>query len=244
RSMKTVLQKGLEHAVHERLLSVNPCKGASLPRVEKRKPPLLTLEQAHHLLQVVQGTMMEPFIALALLLGMRHGELLVLRWEDIDFASGTMYIHRSLTRAEDHHFVEGNPKTEAGERTILLPQPVSDILKAHRTRQHAQRLRAGSAWQNHDLVFCTHRGKRLWPQNMRTSFYRRLEKAGLPPMHIHDLRHNAVTLLISMGVNPKVVQEMVGHSQIAVTMEVYSHVLPSMQKEAAEKIENLFERPS
>ncbi|MBO0792709.1 MAG: site-specific integrase, partial [Ktedonobacteraceae bacterium] len=176
--------------------------------------------------------------------GMRHGELLVLHWPDIDFVSGTAYIHRTLTEVEGRRYTEGDPKTEAGERTILLPQPVCDILRAHKLRQNAERLKAGASWQQQDLVFCTLQGKRIWPANMLQRFYRLLKKAGLPEMHIHDLRHNAVTLLISMGVNPKVVQEIVGHREIAMTMEVYAKVLPSMQQEAIEKMKTLFEKPS
>jgi integrase len=242
--MHKVLHQALDHAVKERLISINPSTGVSLPSQEKRKMQPLTLNQAQHLLQVAQGTMMEPLIALALTCGTRIGELLTLCWGDVNFDAGTVHIHRTLTRIEHSRFTVGDPKTEAGERTLLMPQPVIDILKSHRTRQHAERLKAGSAWQQNDLVFCTHEGKHYWPQTIRSRFYMLLKKAELPRMHFHDLRHNAATLLASMGVNPKVVQEMLGHSGIEMTMNVYTHTLPSMQKEAAEKMKNLFEKPS
>ncbi len=140
--------------------------------------------------------------------------------------------------------IEGEPKTEAGERTLFLPQPVVDLLTSHQTRQQAERLKAGPAWQHHDLVFCTKEGKQYWPETIRHRFYVLLKKAGLPRMHFHDLRHNAATFLASMGVNPKVIQEILGHSGLEMTMNVYTHTLPSMQKEAAEKMKNLFENPS
>lgn len=118
-----------------------------------------------------------------------------------------------------------------------------DILKLHRARQYEMRLKAGSAWRHCDLVCCTRQGSALDPRNVRRQFHRLLEKAGLPPMPFHDLRHSAASLLISLGINPKVVQEILGHRSLAMT-NVYSHVLPSMQKEAAEKMNSLFQKRS
>ncbi len=244
RSMHKVLHQALDQAVKERLISINPSTGISLPSQEKRKVQLLTLEQARHLLEVARGTMMEPFVALALTIGIRLGEVLALRWQDIDFEAGTLYIHRTLTQGEHYRYVDGEPKTEMSERILLLPQPVIDLLKSHRTQQNAERLKAGPAWQNRDFVFCTEDGKHFWPLSIRRRFYRLLKKAQLPRMRIHDLRHNAASLLASAGVSPKVVQEMLGHSGIEMTMNVYTHTLPSMQKEAVEKMKNLFENPS
>lgn len=243
-TMHKVLKQALDYAVKERFIAINPCAGVSLPTEERRKVQPLTIEQAQHLLQVVQGTMMEPFIALAVVMGMRHGELLALRWQDIDLAQGTLAIHHSLTRDEDYRFVVGDPKTASSERIIVLPQPVCDMLRTHRVRQQEARLKAGSSWQQHDLVFCTQKGVYLWPGNVRRRFYRLLKRAGLPQIHIHDLRHSAATLLRNMGVDLKVIQEILGHSTLDMTANVYSHVLPSMQQEAVEKMKPLFEKPS
>jgi integrase len=102
----------------------------------------------------------------------------------------------------------------------------------------------GPAWQQHDLVFCTQQGGQLWPDTVRRRFYRLLKHLGLPQIHIHDLRHSASTLLRSMGVDLKVIQGILGHSTLDMTANVYSHVLPSMQKEAVEKMKTLFEKPS
>ncbi len=188
--------------------------------------------------------MFEPFIALALMLGLRHGELLALRWQDIDFAHRMLSIQHTLTVADDYHFVLGDPKTEASERTILLPETVSEILVAYRARQEQARVKAGPAWQDHNLVFCGQWGQQLWPTNVRQSFYRLLKQAGLPRMHIHDLRHSAATLMRSMGIDLKVIQEILGHRTLEMTANVYSHVLPSMQKEAVEKMDRLLQKPS
>ncbi|HLI07045.1 MAG TPA: site-specific integrase [Ktedonobacteraceae bacterium] len=242
-TMNKVLHQALAYAVKERLIAINPCVGVSLPSEERRKVQPLTFEQAQRLLQEVQGTMMEPFIVLALVLGMRHGELLALRWQDINLTQRTLAIHFTLTQDERYHYVVGDPKTASSERLILLPQPVCEMLHAHRERQAEARLKAGSAWQQHDLVFCTDKGAYLWPANVRQRFYRILQRAGLLPMHIHDLRHSASTLLRKMGVDLKVIQEILGHSTLDMTANVYSHVLPSMQQEAVEKMEEFFKKP-
>jgi integrase len=243
-TMHKVIHQGLDHAVKERLIAINPSSGVSLPSPEKRKVQPLTLEQAQHLLQTAQGTMIEPLVALALTVGTRIGELLTLSWSDVDLEAGTVYIHRTLTQVEHSRYVPGDPKTEASERTLFLPQPVIDILRAHRARQHAERLKAGSAWLQQDLVFCTNEGKLYLPETVRNRFYAFLKKAEVPRIHFHDLRHSAASLLASMGVSPKVIQEMLGHSGVEMTMNIYTHTLPSMQKEAAEKMKNLFEKPS
>jgi integrase len=243
-TMNKVLHQALALAVKERLIMVNPCTGIALPAVKGRKVQPLTVEQAQQLLQEVEGTMMEPFIALALVVGIRHGELLALRWQDIDLDQGMLAIHSTLTQDETYRFVVGDPKTASSERVILLPRPVCEMLRAHRARQRETCLKVGSAWQQHDLVFCTNKGAYLWPHNVRQRFYRLLKRAGLPQMHIHDLRHSAATLLRKMGVDLKVIQEILGHSTLDMTANVYSHVLPSMQQEAVEKMQHLFDKPS
>ncbi|WP_165422868.1 site-specific integrase [Ktedonosporobacter rubrisoli] len=134
----------------------------------------------------------------------------------------------------------GDPKTRTSKRTILLP----DVLLEHRTKQKEARLKAGQAWQNLDFVFCSRHGKQLWPDNVRSRFYRMLQRAGLPRMRFHDLRHSPATLMRSMGVDLKVIQEILGHSTMDMTFNVYSHTLPLMQKDAAEKMKKLFDSPS
>ncbi|HTK06579.1 MAG TPA: tyrosine-type recombinase/integrase, partial [Ktedonobacteraceae bacterium] len=121
---------------------------------------------------------------------------------------------------------------------------IGNILREHRTRQHETRRKAGSSWHDQDLVFCAKNGNALWEPNVLRTFYRLLKKAEFPDIHIHDLRHNAVTLLISLGVNPKVVQEMMGHEDIETTMTVYGQVNNLMQTEAEGKIDGLLKRLS
>jgi integrase len=130
-------------------------------------------------------------------------------------------------------YVEAEPKTEKGRRSILLPSFAIEALKEHRLRQREAKLRAGPAWREHDYVFCTSVGTHLNPtRDVLDQLKALLQKAGLPGVRFHDLRHSAATMLLSMGVHPKVVQELLGHSQIGMTMDVYSHVLPTMQQDA------------
>lgn len=133
------------------------------------------------------------------------------------------------------------PKTAKGRRTIALPALAVEALRQHRVRQLEERLRAGALWDELDLVFPNHCGKPLERQNVvKRSFRPLLVRAGLPPIRFHDLRHSAATLLLSLGEHPKVVQERLGHSTIGVTMDIYSHVLPDMQRNAASKLNALF----
>jgi integrase len=243
-TMQKVLHAALAQAVKERLISINPAKGVSIPAEKKRKLQPLETEQALRLLKTAQGSRLEPFIALAMLLGMRHGEILALHWSEVDLERGKITVRYTLTYDETYHAVQGDPKTEASERTIPLPQMIGTILKEHRTRQREAQHRAGSSWHNQDFVFCTKTGSHLVESNVRKQFYSLLKKAKLPFMHIHDLRHNAVTLLISLGVNPKMVQEMMGHEDIETTMLVYGKINSVMRVEVNEKIDTLLKQLS
>ncbi len=171
---------------------------------------------------------------------MRLGELLGLKWQDIN--DGTLQVRRTLNYVNKVGFKEAVPKTEKSRRNIILPAFVVEELRQHRIRQLEERLKAGEAWQEHDLVICTVTGEYMSPGDISSKLLRSiLQKAGLPRIRFHDLRHCSATLLLSMGVHPKVVQELLGHSQISMTMDIYSHVLPTMQKEAMEKINTLLQ---
>jgi integrase len=167
---------------------------------------------------------------------MRRGELLALKWQDIDFTQNMLQVRRIFTRAKGQRYVETEPKTEKSRRSILLAPLIIEILKQHRVRQLEAKLKAGEAWQDNNLVFCTAFGTPLNPNKVLERFKTLLNRAGLPDIRFHDLRHSAATILLSMGVHPKVVQELLGHNQISMTMDTYSHVLPTMQKEAINKL--------
>ncbi|MEO7019487.1 MAG: site-specific integrase, partial [Ktedonobacteraceae bacterium] len=134
-------------------------------------------------------------------------------------------------------YVETEPKTDRGRRCLFLPPFVLESLKKHRVRQLEEKLKAGSTWQDHEYVFCTSVGTHLNPtKDILDQLKKMLQNAGLPDIRFHDLRHSVATMLLGLETNPKIVQEILGHSAISVTMDIYSHVLPTMQKEAMNKL--------
>jgi integrase len=145
-----------------------------------------------------------------------------------------------VQRQLGHDGIFAEPKTAKGRRTIDLPAPHMAILREHKRQQNEERLLVGPPWQHNDLVFCTHRGKPLAQRNVFRAFKLILGRVGLPAVSFHALRHTAATLLLLEGVHPKMVQERLGHSTIAMTMDTYSHLIPSMGRAAADKLDALF----
>jgi integrase len=238
-----VLHKALEAAVKWNLIPKNVCDLVSPPRKRRFEIQPLTVEQVHKLLDVAKGHYMEALFNLALATGMRRGELMGLKWQDIDFTTGTLQVRRILSRVPTKMpgkgYVEAEPKTQKSRRSIVIAPFALEALSQHRTRQLEAKLKAGPFWQDHDYVFCTSIGTHLNPtRDILDQLKLLLKKAGLPNIRFHDLRHSAATLLLSMGVHPKVVQEILGHSQISMTLDVYSHVLPSIQQDAITKLNN------
>ena len=176
---------------------------------------------------------------LALSTGMRQGELLALKWEDIDLEGGRLRVRRTLTHA-DKAFVLGAPKTKNSRRTIRLTKGTVSALQAHLARQLEEIEDMGSLYQPGGLIFATETGTTINPSNLRNrSFRPLLKRAGLRPIRFHDLRHTCATLLHSKNVNPKVVSEMLGHTSISITLDIYSHLLPDMQEKAVEALEKM-----
>ncbi|HEY1349945.1 MAG TPA: site-specific integrase [Ktedonobacteraceae bacterium] len=179
---------------------------------------------------------LEALFVLAITTGMRRGEILALKWQDITFSQNTLQVRRIFTRRPGNRYIEAEPKTEKSRRSILLAPIVVTLLKQHRTRQLETKLQAGTQWQDQGLVFCIAFGTPLNPSKVVDRFKTLLKRGGLPPIRFHDLRHSAATILLSLGVHPKVVQELLGHNQISMTMDIYSHVLPGMQRDAMAKL--------
>lgn len=245
-AIHAVLHRALNYAVKNSLVARNVASYASRPMVRRYKPKVLTEEQANKLIEAVKGQRIEAFIILALTTAARRGELLALHWDDIDFRLKAMRIERSLTTAKGRGHYEGETKTETSRRTVLLADIAIDVLHEHRMRQDemkASRLESGKSWLEKGLVFCGVDGDYLLFDTVHRLFSATLRDAGLPHMRIHDLRHSAATLLLVKGVHPKVVQELLGHSNISMTMDVYSHVLPSMQQVVTDKMNDVFKRP-
>jgi integrase len=194
----------------------------------------LSQEQARALLATARGARMEALYVLAVSAGLRQGELLGLRWQDVDLEGGTLSVRRQLTRSKEKVLCFTEPKSKKSHRSIRLTRSVVEALKWHRAWQNEERLRLGALWHDQGLVFSSGTGGPLDVGNLTNrSFRPLLERAGLPRIRFHDLRHTCATLLLSRNVNPKIVQEMFGHANISETMDTYSHVLPGMGDAAA-----------
>jgi integrase len=239
-SVHGVLHKALDNAVRWSLVSRNVCDLVSPPRVVKREMKPLTLEQAHKLLETAKGHRLEVLLMLAVVTGMRRGELLALRWSDVDLERHTLLVCRTVDYIAHYGYVETKPKTKSGMRQIMLPSFMVEILEAHRVQQAEQRQAVGDEWEELGLVFCDLHGGYINSRYLLVLFRNLLQEAGLPHMHFHDLRHSAVTLLMSMEVNIKVIQELLGHSDIITTLGTYGHLLPTMQGDAMNKWDDVF----
>ena len=242
------LHTALDGAVRREMLSRNVCDLVSPPRkVHKEIKPLNT-EQIRKLLDAAKGHQNEALFILALATGMRRGELLGLKWQDIDFNQGILQVRRTLSRVPTNmakeigqSYIESETKTSRSRRGIVLASFALDALREHKSRQLDAMINAGPLWQYNDYVFCSATGTYLSPgHNALVQLKILLAKAGLPDVRFHDLRHSAATMLLMMGVHPKVVQEMLGHSEISMTMDTYSHVLPTMQRDAIDKMNKAF----
>jgi integrase len=172
--------------------------------------------------------------------GLRLGEALGLRWEDIDFEQDRLQVRRALQRQRGQGLVLVEPKTAKSRRTVYFPEGTTDTLREHRWRQLEARLQLGPAWQDADRIFCQADGSALDPSQVSDKLHRALKKAGLPQVRVHDLRHTAATLYLARGENPKVVQELLGHSTISLTLDTSSHVTPAIHAAAAGRMQALF----
>jgi integrase len=236
-----VLHKALDHAKRMKLVGTNVSEGLDLPKLEHYEASFLVPDQASLLLREAKTRDLDALIALALITAMRLGEVLGLRWSDIDFDKGVLRITRTVNYYTGYGFVEGKPKTESGKRTIVLPRVVIKMLYHHRDVQKEKQARAGTDWVDNNLVFCGKKGGFMVRTTLKYQFDKLLDDVGLPHIRFHDLRHSAATILLSMGIPIKVVQELLGHSDVAMTLRVYGHVMPSMSGDAASGMDGLFE---
>ena len=238
-----VLHNALSHAVYLNLIARNVSDIAkkSLPRQTRFEIQPLTKEQAQRLLEQARGEKSEALLILAITTGMRRGELVALRWSDIHLEEGYLQVCHSARYAGKGYGLQiTEPKTKSSRRKIVLSPLLIEALLVHRTRQEEARKAAGDAWQAHDLVFCDRHGDYLDPDTLRNWLKKLLKEADLPSIRFHDLRHSAATLLLERGIHAKVVQELLGHSSIMMTLDIYSHVLPSLQEDAMDRLGDLF----
>ena len=236
RNVHAALSRSLKQAVDWNLCPRNVATLVQPPRVPRKEIQVLSHDEVRVLLATVRGERWEALMTIALATGMRFGELLGLKWADVELTRHTLHVQRQLQR--DGTYAE--PKTAKGRRKIDLPASCVAVLKDHKRQQNEERLLVGPKWQPNDLVFCTYEGKPLGQRNVFRAFKLILTHAELPDISFHALRHTAATLLLLQGVHPKVVQERLGHSNIAMTLDIYSHLIPSMGRAAADQLDALF----
>ena len=240
--LHAVLRRALGQAARWGLVARNVASLVTPPRLERREMTTLSPEQARTLLEAAAGDRLAALYVLAINTGMRQGEILALRWRDVDLDGGTLQVKATLQSAGEE-FVFAEPKTAHSRRQVALNRPAAEALSSHRARQAEERLQLGAAREDNDLVFANEVGRPIAAANLRNrSFWPLLVRAGLPRIRFHDLRHTAATLLLGRGVHPKIVSEMLGHSQIAITLDLYSHVTPTMQRQAADELEAALSR--
>ncbi len=232
-----VLRIALGQAVRWGLIHRNVADLVEPPKATRYEVHPLTTEQARELLEAIRGDRHEALYLVTMATGLRQGEAFGLRWDDVDLDTGTITVRHQLQRTNGTPTLIP-PKSTRSRRTIALPAFAVPALRAHRARQNAERLAAGARWQDWKLVFTNPTGRPLTP-NVTTAFARLLKAAGLPKQRFHDLRHLCASLMLAQGVHPRVVMEQLGHSQISVTMNTYSHVAPALQREAAERMDAL-----
>jgi integrase len=234
RSARAVLCMALGQAVKWGLTGRNVAALTEAPRIERHEFQIFTPEQARQFLEAACGARLEALYTVALSLGLRQGEALGLRWQDVDLDGGVLHVRVALQRRLNVAPRLVEPKTRRSRRTLPLPAEVLAHLRAHRTRQLEERLRADRAWQGDDwgLVFTTELGEPLDERMLRYWFKQQLKRAGLPHIRFHDLRHSCASLLVAQGVHPRVVMEILGHSEIGTTMNIYSHVVPDAMRQA------------
>lgn len=235
--MHSVLHRALNHAVQLGLVGRNASQAVIKPRLQRKEMQTLNDTQIRTLLLTAKGTRLETLLQVAVITGLRAGEIYGLKWSDVDWATGKVKIQRQVQRIRGVGLVFCEPKSASGKRVIILGRSTLAKLREHYDKQQLERQFAGDRWHENDLVFTSTIGTPMDMRNYFRDYKELLVRAGLPNIRFHDLRHTAATLMLQQGIHPKVVQECLGHSDISLTLNTYSHVLPGMQEEAAEKID-------
>ena len=232
------INAAMKKALVLRMIPYNPCEGVVLPKLKRYKAKVYNINMIHQVLSVAEGTDMYLPILLCTTAGLRRGELLALRWEDIDFQNHILKVRSNLVRGEKDYIIK-EPKSESGIRDIHIGSEVVSYLKKERAKYVTDMMNYGIGFRNYGFVIRQYDGSPLKPDSMSRKWRRFLETNNLPPIRFHDLRHSHATALIQAGVSPKVVQERLGHSDVQITLNTYTHVLPEMDIEAAETLDRI-----
>ncbi|MBA2876378.1 integrase [Anoxybacillus caldiproteolyticus] len=238
RHMHNLLNQAFDQAVRWSLVKMNPVRNAKPPKVKSEEKTTWTVDEVNRFLNLIKNRSIEIPYFLAIFTGMRRGEVLGLKWDDVDFENKKIRIKRSLCFVSGQGLIFKEPKTQKSKRQISISQHVVNVLKKHKQKQEFQKEKLWRQYEDNNLIVCTDDGKPLDPRNLLRQFYRLIEEANVPRISFHDLRHTHATILMQQGENPKVVSERLGHSRVGITLDLYSHVSDDLQEQAAEKFEN------
>ncbi|SDC69277.1 Site-specific recombinase XerD [Candidatus Frackibacter sp. WG11] len=237
-----ILSQALKYAVKLQIIKSNPADPIKAPSPEEPEIKYLNKEQVNKVLKETKDKWIYNFIYISVNTGMRRGEMLGLRWKDIDLNKKTIQVRQISQRIRNEGIIFKKPKTKSSERLISISNNVVKAIKKIKREQSENKLLLGpNYYTKQNLVFCNEDGSPANPQGVTRRFKRVAKRAGFKDIRLHDLRHTHATLLLQEGVHPKVVQERLGHSSITQTLDTYSHVIPSLQQEAADKLEGLIE---
>lgn len=232
-----IIKEALSHALRWGLVARNVAESVEPPRKVRSQMKTWSPEEAVRFLEYIKNERYYAFYLMAVMTGMRLGELLGLRWIDVDLQAGTLSIQQTLLKAGPNPLF-GNAKSDRSRRKVALPPVVITALTKYKAIQNQERLALGSDYVDTGLVFTRSTGHHMNTTTMsKTLFHKLLRASGVPQIRFHDIRHTHATLLLKEGVNPKIVSERLGHSGVNITLDIYSHVLPEMQQEAAKAAE-------
>lgn len=233
--LRGILRTALAQAVKWRLIGVNVATLVDPPRSVHHEIQPLTIEQARRFIDHTKDDRLGPLFHVAIATGLRQGELFGLKWEDVDLERGVLHVRRAMQRvAGEMRFVE--PKTGTSRRAVTLIPSAVAALRAQKVRQNAERLGIGSKWQDWGLVFASSVGTPLNTSNVSGRLHKLLAEAGLPRQRFHDLRHCAASLMLAGGVDLRTIKDVLGHSQISLTANLYTHLSPALRQDAADRL--------
>ena len=233
------INAAMKQAVKLRKIPYNPCEGVVLPKLKRYRAKVYDGEMIHRLLEIAKGTDIYVPVLLGVMVGLRRGEILALRWENIDFEKGMISIRESMARGENGSYIK-EPKSEAGIRDLHVGDEVILALRQARIAYLNDKIAQGVLFKDDGFVVRQSNGKPMTPDAMTRKWKRFIQAHHLPDIRFHDLRHSNATALIMAGVNPKVVQQRLGHADVSITLNTYTHVLPQMDIDAADKLDQLF----
>ena len=243
--IKNILSGAFEQAVRNQIIVANLVKSAVSPKMLQKEIRILSEQEQQKFIAALKGHRLEALYMLALATGMRRGEILALIWDNVNFDTRSITVKASVSRVKDpdtkqSEIIFAEPKTKAGRRTVPILESLVPVLQAHRERQEAEKAAAGSAYNERNLVFCSNVGTVIEPRRVRQMMDRLSDKAGIEHITFHALRHTFATRMLEAEVPAKVVQDILGHSDVTLTLNTYSHVMGTTAHEQMSKIDGLF----